>query len=71
MPTAVSSLSASSLAARGLGDLLADPHGRVQRCHRVLEDGAEVEAAYLAQRFRVAGHHVGAGHFHRALYLGL
>jgi hypothetical protein len=39
--------------------------------HRVLEDGAEVEAADLAQRLRVAGHHVGASDFHRALHPGL
>ena len=59
------------VAAGRLGDLLADPHGRVQRRHRVLEDGAQVEPSHLAQRLRVAGHHVGARHCHRALHPGL
>ena len=54
------------VAARGLGDLLADPHGRVQRRHRILEDGAEIEAADLAQCLGIAGHHVGIGDLHRA-----
>jgi hypothetical protein len=59
------------VAACRFGYLLADPHGRVQRRHRVLKDGAEVKAAHLAQYLRVAGHHVVARHCHRALHPGL
>ena len=41
------------VAACRLGDLPADPHGRVQRRHRVLEHRAEVEPAHFAQRLGV------------------
>jgi hypothetical protein len=52
MPGASSVSPSSSLdqlvalcAAGGLGDLGADPHRRVQRSHRILEDGCDVAAA--------------------------
>jgi hypothetical protein len=49
------------VATRRLGHLRADPHGRVQRGHRVLEDGAQVEAPNLSQGLGLAVDHVGAG----------
>ena len=41
-----------------LADLPADPHGRVQRRHRVLEDRAEHLAAHPAQLGRLRAQHV-------------
>ena len=37
---------------RGLRDLLAHAHDRIQRCHRLLEDHADVVSAQLRERLR-------------------
>ncbi len=47
--------------ARDLRDLFADPHRRVERRHRVLEDDAQVVAAHRAELVRRSVHDVGAG----------
>ena len=59
------------VATRGFGDLPADAHGGVQRGHRILEDGTEVEAPHLAQGPRRALDHVGTGDADGALGLGV
>ena len=59
------------VAARRLGDLPADPHGGVQRGHRVLEHRAEVEPPHLAQCLGLAVDHVRARHPDGAVDLGL
>ena len=40
--------SSSAVGLEGLGDLVADPHDRVQRRHRLLEDHADLAAAHVA-----------------------
>ena len=44
--------------ARGLADLPTDPHGRVQRRHRILEDRAEHVAAHGAQLVAARGQQI-------------
>jgi hypothetical protein len=59
------------VAPRGLGDLPTDPHRGVQRGHRILEHGTEIEAANLSQRLRVTGDHVRTSHRNRAVDPGV
>ena len=56
-------------ASRGLGDLAADPHGRVQRGHRILENRTQVEPADLAQCLGLTGDHVRSGDANGAIDL--